>query len=46
MSRVEENMKRAVKRDAVLEQKFYFRKNLEKGKLTIFLYGFIVPLKM
>ena len=32
MSKVEENMKRAVKRDAVIEQKFYFRKNLEKGE--------------
>jgi len=32
MSKVEENMKRALKRDAVLEQKFYFRKNLEKGE--------------
>lgn len=31
MSCVEENMNRAVKRDAVLEQKFFFRKNLEKG---------------
>ncbi|XP_002168552.2 glutamate--cysteine ligase catalytic subunit isoform X1 [Hydra vulgaris] len=32
MSKVEENMKRGVKRDAVLEQKFYFRKNLEKSE--------------
>lgn len=32
MSKVEENMKRAVKRDAVSEQKFFFRKNLAKGK--------------
>ena len=31
MSKVEENMRRAVKRDAVIEQKFFFRKNLEKG---------------
>jgi len=30
MSKVEENMKRGVKRDAVLNEKFYFRKHLEK----------------